>query len=85
MWFANANCDVTYSFKLVLEKNENKGLYTIQQKYTPKKITGVWARTNKNKQINTFSTIMSFSTYRVCLSYFRSINNKTSDSYDTVL
>lgn len=85
MWFANANCDVTWFFKLVLERNENKGLYTIQQKYTPKKITGVWARTNKNKQTNTFSTIMNLSTYRVCLSYFRSIHDKTSDSYDTVL
>lgn len=51
----------------------------------PKKTTGVWARTNKNKQTNTFSTIMNLSTYRVCLSYFRSIHDKTSDSYDTVL
>lgn len=51
----------------------------------PQKITGVWARTNKNKQTNTFSTIMNLSTYKVCLSYFRSINDKTSDSYDTVL
>lgn len=35
--------------------------------------------------MHAFSTIMNLSTYRVCLSYFRSINDKTSDSYDTVL